>query len=84
MDTHMAVDKDEGIIEKVKDFFWQNPEDRSYEDAGGDDRVPTDERTNDPKSDANKYARDRGEEIPYPNYVNPTEVATDRESDSGN
>lgn len=74
--NHVAVDKNEGFIEKVKDFFWQGPEDRSYEDAGGDDRVPEDERTNDPKADANKYARDHGEEIPYPDHANPTDVAT--------
>ena len=73
----MAVDKNEGIFEKVKDFWWQGPSDRAYEDAGGDDRIPEDERTDDPKADANKYARDNGEEIPYPDHVNPTDVVTD-------
>lgn len=72
----MAVDENEGVFEKVKDFFWQGPDDRSYEDAGGDDRVPEDQRTNDPKADANKYAREHGEEVPYPDYVNPTDAVS--------
>ena len=72
----MAVDKDEGPLEKVKDFFLQTPEDRSYEDAGGDDRVPEEERTNDPKADANRYAKEHGEEEPYPNHVNPTDTVS--------
>lgn len=70
----MAVDKNENIFQKAKDFFWQGPDDRSYEDAGGDDRVPEDQRTNDPKADANKYARENGEEIPYPDHANPTDT----------
>lgn len=73
----MAVDKDENVFQKAKDFFWQGPGDRSYEDAGGDDRVPEGERTNDPKADANKYALDNGEEAPYPDHVNPTDVVTE-------
>lgn len=70
----MAVDKNENIFEKAKDFFWQSPGDRSYEDAGGDDRVPEDQRTDDPKADANKYARENGLEEPYPAHVNPTDT----------
>lgn len=70
----MAVDKNEGFFEKAKDFFTQKPSDRSYEDAGGDDRVPEEKRTDDPKADANKYARENGEEVPYPDHVNPTEA----------
>lgn len=70
----MAVDKNEGFGEKVKDFFWQNPDDRSYEDAGGDDRVPENQRTNDPKDDANKYAQAAGEPLPYPDHVNPSDA----------
>lgn len=72
----MAVDKDEGPLEKVKDFFWQTPEDRSYENEGGDDRVPEEERTNDPKSDANQYAKEHGEDKPYPGHVNPTDTVS--------
>ena len=64
----MAVDKDESAFEKVKDFFTQKPEDRAYEDLGGDDRVPMNERTDDPKADANRYAHEAGEELPYPGY----------------
>ena len=72
----MAVDKNEGFFEKAKDFWTQGPEDRAYEDAGGDDRVPKEQRTNDPKADANKFAQDNGEEPPYPNHVNPTDAVT--------
>lgn len=72
----MAVDKDEGPFEKVKDFFWQGPGDRSYEDQGGNDQVPEEQRTNDPKADANKFAKDNGKESPYPNHVNPTDAVT--------
>lgn len=77
----MAVDENENVFEKVKDFFWQGPDDRSYEDAGGDDRVPEDQRTNDPKADANKYARENGEEVPYPDYVNPTDAVSNDPED---
>lgn len=66
----MAVDKNENVFEKAKDFFWQGPDDRAYEDAGGDDRVPKEERTNDPKADANKYALANGEDAPYPDHAN--------------
>jgi hypothetical protein len=62
----MAVDGEEGIVEKVKEFFTQTPEDRAYEDAGGDDRVPEAERTDNPEADANKYAVEHGEDKPYP------------------
>lgn len=72
----MAVDENESAWEKIKDFWWQKPNDHSYEDEGGDDRVPEKERTNDPKADANKFARENGEEPPYPEYVNPTEADT--------
>lgn len=65
----MAVDKGEGIVEKVKDFFTQTPEDRAYEDAGGDDRVPEADRTEDPKADANAFAVSEGEAAPYPDYI---------------
>lgn len=65
----MAVNSKEGIFEKTKDFFTANPADWKYEKAGGDDRVPVSERTNDPKADAKKYARENGEEDPYPDYT---------------
>lgn len=78
----MAVDENEGVFEKVKDFFWQGPDDKAYEDAGGDDRVPEDQRTNDPKADANKYARENGLDEPYPGHANPTDtVPGDAEAD---
>lgn len=73
----MAVDKNESLVEKAKDFFLQNPADRSYEDAGGDDRVPVAERTNDPKADANRFSLANGEEAPYPEHANPTDVVGD-------
>ena len=64
----MAVNKNESIGDKVVDFFTQKPEDHEYEKAGGDDRVPMHERTDDPKADANRFARAAGEEIPYPDH----------------
>lgn len=73
----MAVDKNESPVEKIKDFFLQGPEDRSYEEQGGDDRVPVAERTNDPKADANRFSLANGEEAPYPEHVNPTDVIED-------
>lgn len=62
----MAVDGQEGIGEKVAEFFTQGPEDRAYEDAGGDSRVPAADRTDNPKADANAFAASNGEELPYP------------------
>lgn len=77
----MAVDKNESLGEKIKDFWWQGPSDRAYEDAGGDDRVPEDQRTDDPKADANKYAREHGEDAPYPDHVNPTDAVSNNPED---
>lgn len=73
----MAVDKNESPVEKVVEFFTQGPEDRAYENAGGDDRVPQEQRTDDPKADANTYALANGEDAPYPGHVNPTDIITD-------
>lgn len=65
----MAVDEQEGPLEKIKDLFTQKPEDRAYEDAGGDDDVPEEDRTDDPKADAKRFALAAGEEDPYPDYT---------------
>lgn len=65
----MAVDDKEGPLEKIKDFFTQKPEDRAYEDNGGDDRVSEADRTDDPKADAKAYAASVGEDDPYPDYT---------------
>lgn len=62
----MATNNREGFVEKVTEFFTQNPADHKYEEEGGDSRVPAEERTNDPKSDARKYALAHGEDDPYP------------------
>lgn len=64
----MAVDKEEGVLEKVGEFVTQKPEDRAYEDEGGNSEVPVEQRTDDPKADANRYAREQGDEPPYPDH----------------
>lgn len=65
---HMATNDKEGFLEKSKEFFTQTPEDRKYEEAGGDDRIPLHERTDDPKADAKRFAAAQGERDPYPEY----------------
>jgi hypothetical protein len=72
----MAVDKKESPVEKVVEFFTQNPADRAYEDAGGDAKVPVEERTDDPRADANAYAKKVGEPEPYPGLVSSTVTDT--------
>lgn len=62
----MAVDGKEGPLKKVKDFFWQDPEEKSYQDQGGDDRVPEADRHGNPLHEANDYAAKHGEPLPYP------------------
>lgn len=64
----MAVNENEGLGDKIVDFFTQKPEDHEYEKEGGDDRVPHHERTDDPKADANRFAQAAGEPLPYPNH----------------
>lgn len=64
----MAVNEKEGFGEKVKEFFTQNPDDHEYEKAGGDSRVPKEQRKGDPKREANSYAVSHGEEPPYPGH----------------
>lgn len=71
----MAVDGKEGFVEKVTEFFTQGPEDRAYEDAGGDARVPEADRTDDPQADANAFAVAEGEEVPYPDLAPEPEAA---------
>lgn len=65
----MATDNKESPVEKAVEFFTQGPDDREYEGQGGDDRVPKDQRTSDPKADANKYAQSQGEKLPYPDHA---------------
>lgn len=80
----MATNENEGLGEKVKEFFTQTPEDRSYEDAGGDSRVPEAERHGDPTGEANAYAAANGEDLPYPELedrVVGDEVVVDRSED---
>lgn len=62
----MAVNKKEDFLKKVKDFFWQGPKDHSYQDEGGDDRVPPQDRHGKPLHEANAYAAAHGEPLPYP------------------
>ena len=62
----MAVNDKESFGEKVKEFFLQNPEDREYEEQGGDARIPVEDRTESPRLDARKYALSIDEEDPYP------------------
>lgn len=64
----MGVDGNEGFGERVKEFFTQTPEDREYEDRGGDQRVPVEDRTDDPKADAKRLAAANGEDDPHPDY----------------
>lgn len=64
----MGVNGNESPVERVKEFFTQDPTDRAYEEAGGDDRVPKGERTDDPKADAKALAAKSGEADPYPDY----------------
>ncbi len=68
----MATDNKEGLVEKVKDFFTQRPDDHAYENHGGDDRVPPEKRTADPKADANEHAASAGEDLPYPGHERTT------------
>lgn len=60
----MAVNKDEGIIEKAVEFFTQAPEDHRYEELGGDAKIPVDQRTDNPMLDANNYAEAHPSEYP--------------------
>lgn len=64
----MATNNNEGLGEKITEFFTQKPADHSYEKADGDARVPHHERTSDPKADANEFAKAAGEALPYPDY----------------
>lgn len=62
----MAVNGREKPGEKVIEFFTQSPEDRAYEKAGGDARVPQEKRAGDPHGEARRFALVNGEEDPYP------------------
>lgn len=62
----MATNNTESIWQKGVEFFTQNKEDRTYEGEGGDDRVPKEDRKGDPRKEARIYARDHGEDDPYP------------------
>lgn len=64
----MATNNQESPFERVKEFFLQGPEDRKYEEAGGDADVPKERRTADPHADANAWAREQGKDLPYPGH----------------
>lgn len=62
----MATDNQESFIEKTVEFFTQKRSDFDYEQAGGDSKIPEDERTDDAKYDANVFAVKNGKEAPWP------------------
>lgn len=62
----MSTNNKESTFEKVTEFFTQSPEDRAYEKAGGDGRVPQADRQGNPRQEARHFARVNGEEDPYP------------------
>lgn len=76
----MPVNDKEDVGQKIVDFFTQKPEDHTYEAAGGDDRVPLHERTDDPKADANRFSLAAGEPLPYPGYDEGEAVFSDDEA----
>lgn len=62
----MAVNGKESIAERVGEWFTQSPEDRSYEEAGGDASVPQEMRKGDPRREAREFAHANGQPDPYP------------------
>jgi len=62
----MATNNTESWGEKAVEYFTQTKEDREYEKAGGDDRVPEAERRGNPRKEARQYAQAHGEDDPYP------------------
>lgn len=62
----MATNNKESFGEKVTEWFTQSPEDRAYEEKGGDGRVPQEDRQGNPRAEARHFAYVNGEEDPYP------------------
>lgn len=62
----MATNNKEGWGEKIGEFFTQHKDDRKYEGAGGDARVPEEKRQGNPRQEARAYAISIGEDDPYP------------------
>lgn len=73
----MGANNNEGVGEKIAEFFTQKPSDHKYEKAGGDARVPEHERTGDPKADANDFAKKAGEQVPHPGHERAATGAAD-------
>lgn len=51
----MATNEHEGFGERVAEFFTQKPEDRQYEESGGDAAIPAELRTDDPVADVQRW-----------------------------
>ena len=62
----MATNNKESGWEKTVEFFTQHKDDRAYEKAGGDGRVPVEKRQGEPRREARVYALSIGEGDPYP------------------
>lgn len=65
----MPANPRESHWHRIRDFLVQKPEDHEYENNGGDDRIPEEKRTDDPLADSNDYAKELGEEVPWPSHV---------------